>query len=74
MYEWLVKRKMVATNICTYRHCDRMEIHTIIHYLVTYKPAHNFWQSFAAWWNAMNFSKIHTLVEEKIILGVIIHL
>jgi hypothetical protein len=68
--EWLIKRKIVDTNVCTYRYCDGQEIDTIIHYLVTCKPVHNFWQSFTAWWNAMNFSKLHPLVEENIILGV----
>jgi hypothetical protein len=66
----LIKRKIVDTNVCTYRYCDGQEIDTIIHYLVTCKPVHNFWQSFTAWWNAMNFSKLHPLVEENIILGV----
>ena len=66
---WLVKRKIVESDKCTYRYCEGHETDTIIHYLVGCKLVQNFWQSFVAWWNAMNFSKLYPLVEENIILG-----
>ena len=67
--EWLQKRNIVNSDVCTYNYCTSPETDSIKHYLITCELASRFWQSVVTWWNKMETSMLNPLVEENILLG-----
>ena len=66
---WLSKFKVSDTENCTYSLCHSDEKYTIQHFLVNCEPVQIFWENFVSWWNKLNVSKLHTPMEENIVLG-----
>ena len=71
---WLYKLKVTDTNQRTYRYCSSNKIDDIKHFVVTCDPVLKFWDTFATWWNIINFKKLDPLTEVNIMLGFDCHL